>query len=37
MKIYTNADDLPKDIVEYIKAGLLWSGLLSLMRTPIKS
>lgn len=25
MKIYTNADDLPKDIVEYIKAGLLWS------------
>lgn len=29
MKIYTNADDLPKDIVEYIKSWSImeWSAL----------
>lgn len=31
MKIYTNADDLPKDIVEYIKSWSImeWSALLN--------
>lgn len=31
MKIYTNADDLPKDVIEYLKSwsGLEWMTLIS--------